>query len=512
MTSSIKVNQSNGNEKISEHIYGHFAEHLGRCVYEGIWVGEDSDIPNTRGIRNDVVNALRGLNIPNLRWPGGCFADEYHWKDGIGPREERPSIVNTNWGKVTESNHFGTHEFLDLCEQLECEPYICGNVGSGTVLEMQEWIEYITFDGESPMANLRRKNGREKAWKLKFFGIGNENWGCGGTMRVEKYADEYRQFQSFVKNFSGNEIYKIACGPSEADYHWTDVIMREGVGKYTPPVDRVIDSTWDHYRPSMHGIGLHYYTRNRANYTLAADFDEKQWFEYMKRTLFIEELIIKHGEVMDKHDPDKNVGLIIDEWGTWFKVEPGTNPGFLYQQNTLRDALIAGINLNIFNNHCDRVKMANIAQMINVLQAMILTDKEKMVLTPSYHVFEMFKVHQNAVLLPTEVESKSYSMDGDSIDQLNVSASQDDNGKVHISICNIHPTQSEEITCNIDGISSFSSAGGRILTSENINDHNTFEMTDRVKPEEFNDMKVEGNGLSITIPPKSVIVIELDPS
>ena len=324
MTSLINIDKKNGKETISKHIYGHFAEHLGRCIYEGVWVGEDSHIPNTRGIRNDVVEALRKINIPNLRWPGGCFADEYHWKDGIGQRDNRPSIINTNWGKVTENNHFGTHEFMDLCEQLETEPYICGNVGSGTVQEMQEWVEYLTFDGESPMANLRRENGREKPWKLKYFGIGNENWGCGGKMRVEYYADQYRRFQTFVRDFSGNEIYKIACGASEADYHWTEVMMKEGMGRTSPVKDEVVTDIWDYHRPSMSGLSLHFYTRNRANYTLATEFEEDLWFEYIKRTMVIEELIINHSAIMDKYDPNKEVGLIIDEWGTWFKVEPGT--------------------------------------------------------------------------------------------------------------------------------------------------------------------------------------------
>jgi alpha-N-arabinofuranosidase len=359
------------------------------------------------------------------------------------------------------------------------------------------------------MANLRRKNGRDQPWKLKYFGIGNENWGCGGKMRVEYYADLYRRYQTFVRDFSGNQIYKIACGPSEADYHWTEVMMREGVARTEPFPDEVVTDIWEHHRPEMDGLALHFYTRNRANYDSATQFDEDLWFDYMKRTLVMEELIQKHTAIMDKYDPQKNVDLIVDEWGTWFKVEPGTNPGFLYQQNTLRDALVAGINLNIFNNHCDRVHMANVAQMVNVLQAMILTEGEKMILTPSYHVFEMYKVHQDATLLPVSVSSRSYHYGEDSLPTLNVSASQNDAGKIHVSICNIDPNNSEKIMCNLNGINASSTASGRILTADQMNEHNTFDHPEKIKPDVFNEIEFEENRFSLTIPSKSVLVIEI---
>ena len=312
-----------------------------------------------------------------LRWPGGCFADEYHWRDGIGPYEDRPKTINTHWGGVVEDNSFGTHEFFHLCELLGADPYICGNVGSGTIQEMREWIEYITFDGPSSLAELRKANGREKPWKLPYFGVGNESWGCGGNMRPEYYADLYRRYSTYVRNFSDNRIYKIACGASDFDFRWTEVLMREA-GRF------------------MDGLSLHYYTvpGDWSNKGSATEFDEREWFVTMKKTLVMDDLITRHSSIMDYYDPEKRVGLIVDEWGTWYDVEPGTNPGFLYQQNTLRDALVAGINLNIFNNHCDRVHMANLAQTVNVLQAMILTEGERMVLTPTYHVFYMYKVHQ----------------------------------------------------------------------------------------------------------------------
>lgn len=509
MTSLINIGK-NGKQTISRHIYGQFAEHLGKGIYEGIWVGEESSIPNTRGIRNDVVNALKNINVPNIRWPGGCFADEYHWKDGIGPRKDRPEIINTNWGGVTENNHFGTHEFMDLCEQVGAEPCICGNLGSGTVREMAEWVEYITSDGDSPMTRLRKENGREKPWKLKYFGIGNENWGCGGKMRVEYYADEYRRYQHFVKNYSDNEIYKIAVGPSEADYHWTEVMMEQGMEKTQEPEDKLIESTWDFYQPEMSGLSLHYYTRNRAHYPLATEIDEDAWFDYMRRSLVMEELIVNHSALMDKYDPDKKVGLIIDEWGTWFKTEPGTNPGFLYQQNTLRDALIAGIHLNIFNNHSDRVHMANIAQMVNVLQAMILTEREKMILTPTYHVFDMYKVHQDSTLLPVDLKGEYCTFKDSNLPKLNVSASGSEDGKIHITICNIDPKSSEEIICKLDGLNHSASVSAQVLTADLMNEHNTFENPENIKPENFSDITIKKDELSLTIPSKSVLAISIN--
>ncbi|NAP01526.1 alpha-N-arabinofuranosidase, partial [Halomonas sp. MG34] len=327
---NIIINTDVGEGTINKNIYGHFAEHLGRCIYEGIWVGEDSSISNTKGIRNDVMQALKNIDIPVLRWPGGCFADEYHWKDGVGPAENRKRMVNTHWGGVVENNHFGTHEFMLLCELLGTEPYICGNVGSGSVQEMSEWVEYMTFDGESPMANWRKENGQKEPWKLKYFGVGNENWGCGGNMRPEYYADLYRQYQTYCRNYGENTLYKIAGGANVDDFNWTEVLMREAA-------------------PLMDGLSLHYYVHPGGfeNKGSAVDFTEDEWDITMKKALFIEELIMKHGTIMDKYDPEKRIGMIIDEWGTWFDVEKGTNPGFLYQQNTIRDAIVAGVSLNI---------------------------------------------------------------------------------------------------------------------------------------------------------------------
>jgi len=477
---------------ISRHIYGHFAEHLGHCIYNGFWVGEDSDIPNTRGIRSDVVDALRKINIPNLRWPGGCFADDYHWRDGIGSRENRPTMVNTHWGGVTENNHFGTHEFMDLCDQLDCEPYICGNVGSGTVREMKEWVEYITFDGRSPMADLRHQNGRVEPWKLPFLGVGNENWGCGGNMRPEYYADLYRRYATFCRDLGNNKLNKIACGPNTADYKWTEVLMRE-----------VAKQMW--------GLSLHYYAKKNSPDNdisgSATEFEEYDWFRFLQKALRMNKLISRHKSIMDQYDPDKNVALVVDEWGSWYDVERGTNPGFLYQQNSLRDALIAGITLNIFNQHADRVRMANIAQTINVLQAMILTDGPKMTLTPTYHVFDMYQVHQNASLLPVKTYYDDYTLKNNSLPSINMSASRSEDGMLNFTFCNLDPGNSQDMVCQLRGVNGRFEKG-QVLTAAQMTDHNTFNEPEAVSPTSFNEVKTQEDGFRVILPSKSVALLQ----
>jgi alpha-N-arabinofuranosidase len=486
---TLTISADQGKLTINRNIYGHFAEHLGHCIYGGLWVGEDSPIPNTRGIRNDVVAALKAIRVPVVRWPGGCFADEYHWTDGIGPREKRPTMINTHWGGVTENNAFGTHEFFELCEQLGCEPYITGNVGSGTVEEMADWVEYMTFDGVSPMADLRKKNGREKPWKLKYFAVGNENWGCGGNMRPEFYADQYRRFATYVRNYSGNQIFKIACGPNGDDNNWLEVVMRD-IGR------------------RMQGVAPHYYCGSGQKSRSATQFGEVDWFEQLRRALRIETLLNQQEQIMDKYDPQKRIAIIFDEWGAWHAVEPGTNPGFLYQQNSLRDAMVAASTLNIFNNHCDRVKMANIAQMVNVLQSMVLTDDKKMVLTPTYFVYLLYAVHHDATLLPTQMQGPDYVFENNKLPAVNVSASKDAAGKIHVTICNIHPTKAVAVTAALQGVKPKSIAG-QVLTAEAMTAHNTFDKPDVVKPADFNDAKPTDAGFTATVPAKSVVMLEI---
>ena len=482
---NLIINAHNLKSRINKEIYGHFSEHLGRCIYNGIYVGEDSPIPNIKGMRTDVVEALKQIRIPVLRWPGGCFADDYHWMDGIGEKSKRKKMINNHWGGVTEDNSFGTHEFMDLCEILGCEPYIAGNLGSGTVKEMSDWIEYMTSDNVSPMADLRRSNGREKPWRLKYFGIGNESWGCGGNMRPEYYADLYRHYQTYCRNYSGNELYKVACGPNSNDYNWTDKLLESVKPWHTK------------------AISLHYYTVPSGNWEKkgsATEFDSGEYEETIRKTHYMEELITKHSEIMSRHDPKHEIGLIVDEWGTWYDVEPGTNSGFLYQQNTMRDAIVASVNLNIFNNHSDRVVMANIAQCVNVLQSVILTEGERMVKTPTYHVFDMYKEHQDAMLADSFIDDKS------GLPDISQSVSVKD-GKMHITISNASLTEEKEINAEISGFD-FNKVSAEILT-EDVHAHNTFDIPNKVEVKTFTNVKMSENTLKFTLPPCSVVAIEI---
>ncbi|MEQ8552568.1 MAG: alpha-L-arabinofuranosidase C-terminal domain-containing protein [Cyclobacteriaceae bacterium] len=489
----LTVNTLDNEVTISKHIYGHFAEHLGRCIYGGFYVGEDNElIPHTGGVRNDVIEALKELQIPNLRWPGGCFADTYHWKDGIGPKDQRPTIVNQWWGGVTEDNSFGTHDFLNMCEVLGAEPYLSANVGSGTVQELADWMQYVSHEAGSPMAKLRTENGRTMPWDVKYWGVGNEAWGCGGNMTAEYYANVYRQFATYMSGWTNDGgVFRIASGASSDDYEWTEVLM-----KNIPK--RLID-----------GIALHHYSViDWSNKGSASEFTEDQYFTTLSRAYEMEELITKHVAIMDKYDPENKIDLIVDEWGGWYDVEKGTNPGFLYQQNTMRDAMLAGMTLNIFNNHANRVKMANLAQAINVLQAVILTDEEKMILTPTYHVMNMYKVHHDAQLLPISVSNSSVYKNGDSeLPAVSVSASQKE-GVINVSIVNIDPNKRNEVILNIDGVSKLQ-VNGEILKSAKIQDHNTFNNPEKIVPLEFKEFKKKGNELTVSLPAASVVMIQL---
>lgn len=474
---TLKFDPGNTKSRIAPEIYGQFSEHLGRCIYEGIFVGEDSDIPNTKGMRNDVLEALRQISLPVLRWPGGCFADEYHWKDGIGPKENRKKMVNTNWGGVVEDNSFGTHEFMDLCELLGCEPYIALNMGSGTVQEAAEWVEYMTFDGISPMAELRAKNGHREPWKLKYIGIGNESWGCGGSMSPEYYADVYKRYQCFCKEYSGNKLYKIACGPNADDYQWTRKLL-ERVNKW-------------HTR----GISLHYYTLPSGDWEhkgSATEFSEEEYYQTIRQTLRMEEIIRRHLDVMDVCDPEHDIDLIVDEWGTWYDVEPGTNPGFLYQQNTMRDAVVAAINLNLFNQHSDRIAMANIAQVVNVLQAMILTEGSKMVKTPTYEVFDQFKGHQGGMLLESAMQEGTAGTGEIQIPMMSHSVSmkrengedgeeKDGRKQITITLSNASLAEEAQIELRLPSEYTFDGTADISVLEGEVHAHNTWEEPERVK-------------------------------
>ena len=498
VTATLTVDTEGGEHQISRHIYGHFAEHLGRNIYDGFFVGEENKvIPNTAGVRNDIIQALKDLHIPNLRWPGGCFADTYHWKDGIGPKEDRPTIVNQWWGGVTEDNSFGTHDFLNLCEVLETEPYLSANVGSGSVQEVADWIQYTNHPGESPMAKLRRENGREEPWNVTYWGVGNEAWGCGGNMTPEFYADVYRRYATFMEDWNREDstgIVKIASGASSNDYNWTRVLM-------------------ENLKLNMvDALALHHYSVTDWTYKgPSTEYDEAQYFNTMEVALAMDTLIQKHTAIMDEFDPQKRIALYVDEWGGWYEVEPGTNPGFLYQQNTMRDAMIAGATLNIFNNYAERVKMANLAQAVNVLQAVILTEGEKMILTPTYHVMKMYIPHHDATLLPSEFDTApTYDFEGKSIPALTASASRDASGNLHVSLVNIDASKTHTVAINLGSVNA-DAVTAQILTSDALQNYNHFDAPDKITPAAYSDFTTSGGNLQVTLPPFSVVVLEMQP-
>jgi len=476
---------------VSRYIFGQFAEHLGYGIYGGIWVGEDSKIPNTRGYRNDVVEALRKLKVPVVRWPGGCFADEYHWREGIGPRKQRPVRVNTHWGGVEEPNTFGTHEFMDFAELIGTDAYVSGNVGNGTPEEMAAWVEYMTSDTKSTLAQERRKNGRDKPWKLPFFGVGNELWGCGGNMRAEYAADLHRRYQTFVKAPEEQNLVKVAAGANSDDYNWTEVMMRQA-GKH------------------MDALSVHYYTvpGGWPPSSSSTDFTEDTWIATLSGALRMDELIKRHTAIMDKYDPQKKVALYVDEWGTWYAGLPGHNKGFLHQQNTLRDALVTSLTIDIFSRYAERVKMANIAQMVNVLQAMILTSDEKMLLTPTYHVFDMYKPFQDATHLPLDITAPEYRSGETKVPSVHGSAVRGKDGAVYVALTNLDPNRGASVSVRLQGLQA-ANVSGRILTANTITAHNTFEQPETVKPAAFTGARIADGALSVTLPSKSVVMLEL---
>jgi alpha-L-arabinofuranosidase len=490
LEAAVTVHVDRPGAVIHREIYGQFAEQLGQGIYGGIWVGEDSPIPNIKGYRKDVVEALKAIKVPVIRWPGGCFADQYDWRDGIGPRDKRPVRLNASWGGE-DSNQFGTHEFMDFAELIGAKTYLSINVGTGSPSEMRQWIEYITADGRSSLVSERRANGRDKPWKLDYVGIGNEMWGCGGSMRPQFYADVYRQYATFVHAPSNAPIVRVASGANADDVGWTDTVMSIAGNQ--------IDE-----------ISLHNYTIPTGDWShkgSATHFDESEWMSTLQGALHMDDLIGRHSAVMDKYDPKKRVGLAVDEWGNWMDADPGVAHSALYQQNSLRDALSAAITLNIFNKHADRVRMANIAQMVNVLQAMILTDKSKMVLTPTYYIFDMYKVFQNATYLPVDVQAPLYRYGSASVPGIHVTAGRDAAGVVHVALVNLDPHHADTVHMTMPGANE-SNVHGRVLTASDMNAINTFEHPAQVKPAAFDGATFEHGVITVVLPSKSVVVLD----
>ena len=494
------IDANSKKETISPDIYGNFAEHLGKCVYEGLYVGTESSIPNVKGMRSDVVNALKQIKLPVLRWPGGCFSSDYHWMDAIGRQEDRAVQVNNCWGNVKEDNRFGTHEFMELCSQIGCKPYINGNLESGTVRELQQWIEYMTSDGDGTMPALRKKNGQEKPWKVPYFCIGNENWGYGGNMTAAAYANDYRKYQSFIRNYQDNQIYKIAVGPGcaykEPILEWTEEVMKTA-GKF------------------MDGISIHYYAIPSDVWEpkgSAAVFTREEWYHTLMKAGYMDELIDRTCKVMDRYDTEERVGLIVDEWGAWYDAEPDTNPAFHFQQNTMRDAMIAGLTLNIFNKYAGRVVMANMAQLTNTMQAVIFTDQEKMVLTPTYYVFDLFKEHQGNTLLDSKVWCREVGTEMSKVQQVSESSSLDKNGVMYSTVCNLSCEDSANMELMILGRTA-STISGEILCDE-MTAHNTFDYPGRVTKKIFSDFEMavqdENTKVKFLLPACSVLRITIE--
>ena len=478
--------------RIAPEIEGQFAEHLGAGIYGGLWVGEDSPIPNTRGLRNDVVAALRRLHVPVLRWPGGCFADQYHWRDGIGPRGQRPVTVNSNWGGVDEGNAFGTHEYYELLQQLGAKSYINGNVGTGSPREFSEWIDYVGSASHSTIADQRRANGRDAPWPVDYVAVGNETWGCGGNMRAEFYADVYRQYASFVHDAQGRKPVRIAVGPAEDDYHWTEVLMSQAA-------------------PMMDALSLHYYTipgGSWAHKGSATRFGEDEWARALAQTLRMDELITRHSQIMDRYDPKRRVALFVDEWGLWHDAEPGDNPAFLVQQNTLRDALAAALNLDLFIAHAERVRMANIAQMVNVLQAMVLTDGPRMLLTPTYHVFDLYQAFQGARRLPLQIDSPDYVHGEVRLPGLHGAAGLATDGAVHAAFVNLDPNRGVRLRLALRG-GRADGARAILLTAPAINSHNRFGEPPVVEPRPCDCVTASPDGLVLLLPPHALVRLDL---
>lgn len=498
MATHLTIHAAEPGPVIDRHIFGHFAEHLGRCIYDGLWVGPDSKVPNVRGWRSDLVAALKQIRIPNLRWPGGCFADDYHWREGIGPREQRPRRINAHWGGVIETNAVGTHEFLDLCEQIGCEPYLAGNVGSGSPAELRDWVEYCNAAGGS-LAELRAANGRKDPWKVRLWGVGNETWGCGGNMTAEYYANEYRRYATYTRDFPNAPLYRIAAGPRNDDYHWTDVLMREA---FKGPIGGSM----------LQGLSLHYYTvpGDWPPKHPATGFDHAGWNWVMALGYKMDAYIRGHRAVMDRYDPAAKTALVVDEWGSWYAVEPGTNPGFLYQQQTIRDGVLAALTLDIFINHCERVRIANLAQIVNVLQAVALTEENggRLVLTPTWDVLGFYAAHQDARRLPVHSDAATRQHEGMAFPAVSATASLAADNSIAVTCCNTDPAQPAEIAFTLTGRTA-TVQEARVLASSDLNTCNTFDRPRAVKSRPLDGIRTAGPQVTATLPPGSVALLRL---
>jgi len=493
------------NEKIgtiSPYLHGQFAEHLGELIYPGIWVGEDSKIPNLGGIRKHIVAALQPLHLPVTRWPGGCFADGYHWRNGIGERARRPLRINYYWGMAPEPNTFGTHEFMAFCRAIGTEPYFTGNAGSGSPQEIGDWVEYCNFVGDSSLSQERRENGSAEPFDVKFWAVGNENWGCGGRMDPESYAATYTRMRTSMFDYSGTAVHGIACGASGNDWVWTRKVM-----------DYFKNKHWNHLG-TVQSLAAHFYCGTAGT---ATEYTSAQWLELLARSAAIEGIITGHRAIMDEFDPQRNVNLIVDEWGTWHPVESGKPGSGLYQQNTMRDACVAALTLDIFNNHADKIYMANIAQLINVLQALLLVQEDRCIKTPTYLIYDLYQPHKDAQAVRLVSHADVISDGGASAEfcrdqfidrslvalQAAQGSASVKNGVLCITVVNTHPEQALDLEIAL--------TGGMLgdveivrLVNNDIHAHNTFANPDAVTLSEPQTSHVDGSTMHVQLPAASV--------
>jgi alpha-N-arabinofuranosidase len=483
----VTLDASKPGAVIDRHVFGQFAEHLGSGIYGGIWVGKHSAIPNTRGIRNDVVVALKALKVPNVRWPGGCFADQYNWRRGVGP-ERKPA--------VDEPNSFGTDEFMDFAHQIGTEAYISVNLGSGTAQEAAEWLEYMTAPTDDALGAERAKNGHPGPYEVAILGLGNESYDCGGPMSPDFYVSEMKRFSHFVRNYNAAQPMKrVAVGEGGTEGSYTDSVMKAWKAR---------SWSWD-----IEALSLHFYaTGGWPPHLPSTGFDEKDYAALVKDAIAMDQAIKTYSAVMDKYDPEKKVALAVDEWGSWLAPTPGTKPGDLVQQNSQRDAVVAALGINVFARHADRVRMANIAQMINVLQAMILTDKDKMVLTPTYHVFHMYVPFQDATFIPLTFDAGTYTTNGITLPRVDAVAARDKAGKVWIAVTNIDAKSPATLSVSLAGVKA-TRALGQTLSAPKVDSVNTFDAPNTVAPKAVS-AKVAGGKLTISVAPASVTVLGLE--
>ena len=461
---------------IRPDLHGHFAEHLGSCIYGGLWVGPKSPIPNIRGFRTQAVEYLKAVGIPVLRWPGGCFADDYHWRDGIGPLDKRPKSVNIHWGNYVEDNSFGTHEFLDLCRLIGAEPYLAGNVGSGTPQELRDWVEYCNYPSGSSLSDERARNGSPEPFRVRCWGVGNENWGCGGRMTPEEYAGHYRRFATFVRPLGDTRPFLIACGPSGNNPDWSRRFMNS--------VDQ---------RSLPHGFAMHFYSNGRnepTKFTVEALRDQLSSFARLEHG------ILQQRGLLDGYDPERRVQLLIDEWGVWDRMIPEEEKryGRLWQQITMRSAVAAALGLNVFHRQADKLYMCNIAQIVNVLHSLLLTEGDRCVRTSTYYAFDLLKPHRSKTAV--RVETGDSSPLG-----LSVSASRKDQDLVLTCVNPSHDTPLK-VNCSLSGVT-VSSAQARLLHHPDYNAANTFDAPGRIVPREH-PVTATGSRLQLDLPPMSI--------